>query len=79
MTLPLPHYAAAKLVLGGSLFLSGGTRASHYYQPLVQLSVPIQKRVYWNTEWKWYGYGEDIYQYEAFRTNIFMSGFRLIL
>ena len=79
MTLPLPGYAAAKLVLGGSLFISGGTRASHYYQPLVQLSVPIQKRVYWNTEWKWYGYGEDLYQYEAFRTNIFMSGFRVTL
>jgi hypothetical protein len=79
MTLALPGYAAAKLVVGGSLFLSNGSRTSHYYQPLVRLSVPVQKRLYWNTEWKWYGYGEDFYVYEAFRTNIFMSGFRVVL
>jgi hypothetical protein len=78
-TLPLPGYAAAKLVLGGSLFISSGSRTSQFYQPLVKLSVPIQKRLYWNTEWKWYGYGEDTYRYEAFRTNIFMSGFRVVL
>jgi hypothetical protein len=41
--------------------------------------VPVGKRLNWNTEWKYYGYGEDAYQYEAFRSNIFMSGFRVTL
>jgi hypothetical protein len=78
MTVAMPGYPDAKIVLGGSYFTSNGSRTSHYYQPLVQLSVPLQKHLYWNTEWKWYGYGEDFYQYEAFRTNVFMSGFRLV-
>jgi hypothetical protein len=78
VTLPLPGFAAAKLVLGGSVFLSNGSRTTRYYQPLMRLSVPIQKHLQWNTEWKWYGYSEDYYVYEAFRTNIFMSGLRLI-
>ena len=77
LTLALP--AAAKLVLGGSLFISNGSRTTRYYQPLMQLSVPLRKRVYWNTEWKYYGYREDYYVYEAFRSNIFMSGFRVTL
>jgi hypothetical protein len=79
LTLSLPGYAAAKLVLGGSLFLSSGSRTTQYYQPLMRLSVPVGKRLNWNTEWKYYGYGEDAYQYEAFRSNIFMSGFRVTL
>jgi hypothetical protein len=79
LTLAVPGYAAAKLVLGGSLFLSNGSRTTEYYQPLMRLSVPIGKRLSWNTEWKYYGYGEDFYVYEAFRTNIFMSGFRVTL
>jgi hypothetical protein len=79
LTLAVPGYAAAKLVLGGSLFLSNGSRTTEYYQPLMRLSVPIGKRLNWNTEWKYYGYGEDYYVYEAFRTNIFMSGFRVTL
>jgi len=77
VTMALPGYPAAKLVFGGSFFTSNGSRTSHYYQPLVQLSVPIHKHLSWNSEWKWYGYGEDFYLYEAFRTNIFTTGFRL--
>jgi len=77
VTVALP--AAARLVLGGALFLSNGSRTTRYYQPLMQLSVPLRKRINWNTEWKYYGYGEDYYVYEAFRTNIFTSGFRVTL
>jgi hypothetical protein len=78
LTVALPGYSAAKLVVGGSMFISNGSRTSHYYQPLMQLSIPLQKHLYWNTEWKWYGYGEDFYLYEAFRTHVFMTGLRLI-
>ena len=75
----LPGYAGLtpKFTAGGSLFISAGSRPSRYYQPLMRLSLPLQKHVYWNTEWKYYGYGEQFYLYEGFRAHVFMTGFRL--
>jgi len=75
--LPAVGGIAAKLSAGGSLYVANGSRASRYYQPLGRLSLPLQKHVQWNTEWRWYGYGEQVYQYEGFRTHIFMTGLRL--
>ncbi|MBZ5617559.1 MAG: hypothetical protein LAQ69_02320 [Acidobacteriia bacterium] len=74
---PLPGLARAKLTIGGSLFVSSGTRPSRYYQPLARLSLPLQKHVYWNTEWKWYGFGEQFYLFEGFRTHVFVTGLRV--
>jgi hypothetical protein len=75
----LPGYAGLtpKFTAGGSLFISSGTRPSRYYQPLMRLSLPLQKRVSWNTEWQYYGYGEQFYLYEGFRAQVFMTGLRL--
>jgi hypothetical protein len=75
----LPGYAGLtpKFTAGGSLFISSGSRPSRYYQPLMRLSLPLQKHVYWNTEWKYYGYGEQFYLYEGFRAHVFMTGLRL--
>ena len=77
VVLAMPGYAAAKLTFGGSLFVSSGSRPSRYYQPLARLSVPIQKNISWNSEWQWYGYGEQFYLFEGFRTHIFMTGLRV--
>ena len=73
----LPGLAGAKLTAGGSLFISSGDRASRYYQPLARLSLPFGKHVYWNTEWRYYGFGEHFYLYEAFRTHLFQTGLRV--
>jgi hypothetical protein len=75
----LPGYAGLtpKFTAGGSLFISSGTRPSRYYQPLMRLSLPLRKRVSWNTEWKYYGYGEQFYMYEGFRAHVFMTGLRV--
>jgi hypothetical protein len=75
----LPGYAGLtpKFTAGGSLFISSGTRPSRYYQPLVRVSLPLQKRVSWNSEWRYYGYGEQFYLYEGFRAFVFMTGLRL--
>jgi len=75
----LPGYAGLtpKFTAGGSLFISSGTRPSSYYQPLMRLSLPLHKRVSWNTEWKYYGYGEQFYLYEGFRAHVFMTGLRV--
>jgi hypothetical protein len=78
VVLPAIGGVAAKLTAGGSLFVSAGTRASQYYQPLARLSIPIDKHVQWNTEWRWYGFGETFYQYEAFRAHTFMTGVRVV-
>jgi hypothetical protein len=74
----LPWLPGAKLTTGGSLFISSGSRPSRYYQPLARLALPFGKHVFWNTEWQYYGYGEQFYLYEGFRTHIFMTGLRLI-
>jgi hypothetical protein len=78
LVLPTVAGVAPKLTAGGSLFIASGSRASRYYQPLGRLSLPLQKHVQWNTEWRWYGYGEQLYQYEGFRAHIFMTGLKLI-
>jgi hypothetical protein len=73
----LPGTKGGKLTAGGSLFISSGSRPTNYYQPLARLSLPLQKHVYWNTEWQWYGYSEQIYSFEGFRTHVLMTGLRL--
>lgn len=67
----------AKLTAGGSLFISRGTRPTRYYQPLGRLSLPVHKNLVWNTEWQYYGFGEQLYFFEAFRAHVFMTGVRL--
>ena len=77
LVLPTVAGIVPRLSAGGSLFIAAGSRASRYYQPLGRLSVPFQKHVQWNTEWRWYGYGEQLYQYEGFRAHLFMTGLKL--
>jgi hypothetical protein len=77
ITLPSIAGVAAKLTAGGSLFVSAGTRPTQYYQPLGRLSLPLHKHVQWNTEWRYYGFGENYYQYESFRAHTFMTGLRV--
>ena len=68
MDVELPHLNGGKLTAGGSLFISSGSRPTRYYQPLARLSLPLQKHVYWNTEWQYYGFSEQFYYFEKFRT-----------
>jgi hypothetical protein len=77
--LSLPGYRGLtpKLGVGGSLFISSGSRPTRYYQPLIKLSLPLEKRLSWNTEWRYYGMGEQFYLYEGFRTHIFTTGLRI--
>jgi hypothetical protein len=61
---------------GGSFLMMNGTRASNYYQPVGRLAVPIGKHLAWNSEWRYYGFGEAFYLYESFRTHIVTTGLR---
>ncbi len=67
----------AKLQVGGSLFISSGSRATNFYQPVAGLAVPLSKRVEWRSEWRWYSLSESIYSYEGFGSHIFVTGLRL--
>ena len=63
---------------GGSFFVSSGSRPTRYYQPLARVSIPIYKHVYWNAEWRYYGFAEAFYQLEGFRSNQLMVSLRLV-
>jgi len=75
--LAIPRWPEAKVTVGGSLFISSGSRPTQYYQPLARLSFPIVHHVYWNTEWRYYGFSEAFYLWEGFRTNAFQTGLRV--
>lgn len=74
----LPHYLGLtpRITAGGSFFISSGSRPTSYYQPLAKIWVPLQKRINWFTEWRYYGYGEAFYVYEGFRTHLVTTGLR---
>jgi len=61
---------------GGAFLLSAGSRATTYYQPVGKLSVPVGRHLAWNTEWRYYGFGEAFYLYESFRTHLITTGLR---
>ncbi len=68
---------APRFSLGGSIFKSSGSRPSTYAQPMARLSMPLHEHASLFSEWRYYGLGERYYQYEGFRTHVFMVGLRL--
>ena len=66
-----------KLVAGGSMFISSGSRPTTYYQPITTFWLPFSKSVSWFAEWRYYGYGEVFYLYEGFRSQLVTTGLRL--
>jgi hypothetical protein len=65
-----------KLTLGGAFYSGSGSQPTHFYQPVAKLSLPLAKRADWVSEWRWYGFDEPFYLYEAFRTTLLTTGFR---
>jgi hypothetical protein len=68
-----PHFS-----LGGSLFRSGGSRPTNYYQPIGRVSFPVNRMVELYGEWRWYGMTESVFLYEGFRAHIGIIGLRLM-
>ncbi len=75
MEVALPR--GGKLTAGGSLFISNGSRPTSYYEPNVQLLMPVNRHLAWDTVWQYYGYGESFYLFEGFRSHIVQTGIRL--
>ena len=78
LNVPLPSYRgiAAKLTAGGSFAISAGSRPTNYFQPLIGLYVPVNKKLMWVSQWHYYGYSEPFYPYEGFRTHVLTTGLR---
>ncbi len=68
-----------RISLGGSLFISSGSRPARYYQPLGRFLLPLHHHVAWYAEWRWYGLSQEFYSFEGFRTHHFLTGLRLTL
>ena len=66
-----------KFTAGGSFIISNGSRPTSFYEPNMQLLLPLTKHVAWNTIWQYYGYGESFYGFEGFRSHIIQTGIRL--
>ena len=70
-------FRGATMTVGGSLFISAGSRSTSYYQPLSKLVVPLSPHFSWISDWRYYGFGETLYTYESFRTHLVTTGIRL--
>lgn len=77
IAMPAVSGMAPRLSLGGSYFVSSGSRPTGYYQPIVRFTAPLHRRVACYGEWRWYGYSEPFYSYEAFRGHLLTAGLRL--
>jgi hypothetical protein len=77
LNLPQMNGGKPKISLGGSMYLSAGTRPTNYYEPLGRFSLPLHKTVQWFAEWRWYGLAETFYAYEGFRTHVFTTGLKI--
>jgi hypothetical protein len=77
LALPRCRGLTPYLEAGGSLLAASGSRPTRLYEPLFRLSLPLAKHVSWNTEWRWYGFGEAFYLYEGFRAQLFTTGLRI--
>jgi hypothetical protein len=76
LVLPGAGNITPKLSFGGSLYRSGGTRPTSYYQPTGSLTVPFRKDVAWVSSWRYYGFGEAVYFFERFQTHLIQTGVR---
>lgn len=79
LTLPLAFGWAAhgRLSAGGSMFLSSGSRPTSFYQPTVQVVLPLYKRCSVLAEYHWYGVSQPFYQFEGFRSHQGIVGLRI--
>ena len=67
----------ARLTAGGSFSVNAGSRPTRYYVPRGAVTVPVADRFKWVAEWRWYGFGEEFFRYEDFRTHTFSTGLQI--
>ncbi len=66
-----------RLTVGGTALLSNGSNPTVFYQPQAKISVALRKGLAWNSEVRYYGFGEDFYLFQGFRTYTVTTGVRI--
>ncbi len=64
----------SRLRLGGAFAVNSGSRPTSYYTPQVELTAPLRRGIRFVAEWRWYGFDEQYFQVENFRTHSFSTG-----
>ena len=65
-----------RLMAGGSYVQTSGSRPSQFPQPEARVYVPMHKSVSAFGEWRYWGYGQPFYPYEAFRSHQLTIGLK---
>jgi hypothetical protein len=79
IALPGSGAVQPRISLGGSFFVSSGSRPTRYHQPMARFALPLTKNVQWGAEWRWYGMSQPLFQFEGFRSNQFITNIRLTM
>ncbi len=77
LALPAIHGRVPRLTAGGTMFLSSGSRPTHFYRPIAGIVIPVAEGVSWTNEWRWYGFDEPFYLNESFHAHQFTTGVRI--
>lgn len=76
----IPEWAPGfrpKITVGGTALVSNGSNPTAFYEPLARLSIPLRKNLEWNSELRYYGFGEDFFLYQGFRVYTVTTGVRI--
>jgi hypothetical protein len=68
---------ASRLTLGGAYVQTAGSRPSRFPQPEARVYIPMHAKVSMFADWRYWGYGQPLYRYEAFRAHQLTVGLRL--
>ncbi len=65
-------WKGAKISVGGTGFISNGSRPTEFYQPLVRMVIPLRTHFGLRTEWQYHSMTERYYQFESFGAHTFV-------
>ena len=65
-----------RMNLGYRVLSTSGNRPLNYHQPYAGLVVPLNRRIAWTTEWRYYGYNERGASLQDFHNHLITAGLR---
>ena len=76
LNLDFAIYRGFRFNLGGAVVTTSGNRPINYYQPHAGFLIPLGSKLYWTTEWRYYGFNDKEYAFQDFRVNMITAGIR---
>lgn len=62
--------------LGYGILSTTGSRPLNYHQPRAAIIIPLNRRVAWTTEWRYFGYNEKEVTLQDFHNHLITAGLR---